>query len=133
MELNEIGGSLHGAPGILEVDGRQLSPLHGSRWCSQPEVPPSLPKAAPRFRRFLRGKLGTKDSALLPAELSASPLPSEEGGSDLSEIPSLAVSEGEILEGLAAGRGAARHKRAGEAGIRVLRSRVLAFSTTCSR
>lgn len=73
MELNEIGGSLHRAPGILEVDGRQLSPLHGSRWCSQPgtaEVPPSLPKADPRFRSFLKGKLRTKDSALLAAELN---------------------------------------------------------------
>lgn len=58
MELNEIGGSLHRIPVILEVDGRRLSPPHGSRRlgkrprsCSESgrgrqvrsEVPPSLP------------------------------------------------------------------------------------------
>lgn len=57
IELNEIGGSLHRTPVILEVDGRRLSPPHGScragkraHLCSESgrgrqvrsEVPPSL-------------------------------------------------------------------------------------------
>lgn len=36
MELNEIGGSLHGAPLSLQVDGRRLSPAHGSRVGKRP-------------------------------------------------------------------------------------------------
>lgn len=72
IELNEIGGSLHRTPVILEVDGRRLSPLHDSRrvgkrarLCSElgrgrqvrSEVPPSLSsESRPSILQLPQGK-----------------------------------------------------------------------------
>lgn len=95
MELNEIGGSLHRAPGLLQVDGRQLSPLHGSRWRSQ--FLPPFPKLLPDLAAPSRESSAQKTPLCCLQNRTASPLPSEEGGSDLREILSRGVSEGEIL------------------------------------
>lgn len=71
-ELDEVGGSLHGAPAVLQVDGRRLSPPHGSR----SRLPELLPDGSGQSRAqegFLRA----------PRSRRHLPLPAEEGGSGL--------------------------------------------------
>lgn len=110
MELNEIGGSLHGAPGILEVDGsrRRLSPLHGSRrWVPAAGHSPGSSRRPPASRSSI-APLPRGESSALKASLCGTVRLLSLPSSPLSEEP-----QGDLFPGCFRGRGLRRRTRSG--------------------